>query len=224
MPAPDMSGVDPGLQPALIALLYLFPALALAVLLVRFWRKYVDGILGGGEILCDLMLVQSADRNCIDDVLIAIAWVLTLLNSVFVHLCKFSVLSYRSTAISNDPIVCVAVYTGYHEKDIPGYAIDFPRAFKVGKDPWESRICITDAWHTVSIRFECRIHPMRRLRQGVLLVESIQASIAQPMDQEIHYRSSSHQRHPHVFFYDNRGDTLLANCEIMAEGITRRVL
>jgi hypothetical protein len=61
MPAPDMSGVDPGLQPALITLLYLFPALALAVLLVRFWRKYVDGILGGGELFPDLMLVQSAD-------------------------------------------------------------------------------------------------------------------------------------------------------------------
>jgi hypothetical protein len=134
MPAPDMSDVDPGLQPALIALLYLFPALALAVLLVRFWRKYVDGILGGGEIIFDLMLVQSADRYCTDDVLIAIAWIFTLVNSVFVHLCKFSVLRYRSTARSNDHVVCVAVYTGYHEKDIPGYAIDFPHAFKVGKN------------------------------------------------------------------------------------------
>jgi hypothetical protein len=65
---------------------------------------------------------------------------------------------------------------------------------------------------------------MRRLRQGVLLVESIQASIAQSMDQEIDYRSPNHQRHPHVFFYDNRGNTLLANCEVMAEGVTRRVL
>jgi hypothetical protein len=48
MPAPDMSGVDPGLQPTLIAMLYLFPGLALVVLLVRFWRKWVDKILGGG--------------------------------------------------------------------------------------------------------------------------------------------------------------------------------
>ena len=49
MPAPDMSGVDPGLQPTLLALLYLFPALALAVLLVRFWRKWKDHLLGGGK-------------------------------------------------------------------------------------------------------------------------------------------------------------------------------
>ncbi|KAH7398496.1 hypothetical protein BKA66DRAFT_556670 [Pyrenochaeta sp. MPI-SDFR-AT-0127] len=47
MPAPDMSGVDPGLQPTLITLLYLFPGLALAVLLVRFWRKWKDNLLGG---------------------------------------------------------------------------------------------------------------------------------------------------------------------------------
>ena len=48
MPPPDMSNVDPGLQPALITLLYLFPGLALAVLLIRFWKKYVDRIFGGG--------------------------------------------------------------------------------------------------------------------------------------------------------------------------------
>ncbi|KAI4934188.1 hypothetical protein J4E85_002044 [Alternaria conjuncta] len=66
-PAPDMSGVDPGLQPTLIALLYLFPGLALAVLMVRFWRKWQDHILGG------------------DDVLIAIAWALALSNSVITH-------------------------------------------------------------------------------------------------------------------------------------------
>ena len=50
LPAPDMSNVDPGLQPTLIALLYLFPGLALFVLMVRFWRKYVDRLLGGGEL------------------------------------------------------------------------------------------------------------------------------------------------------------------------------
>jgi hypothetical protein len=48
---PDMSNVDPGLQPTLIALLYLFPSLALAVLIVRFWKKQSDRILGGGKIL-----------------------------------------------------------------------------------------------------------------------------------------------------------------------------
>jgi hypothetical protein len=46
---PDMSGVDPGLQPALIALLYLCPGLALSVLLVRFWCKFKDELLGWGE-------------------------------------------------------------------------------------------------------------------------------------------------------------------------------
>jgi hypothetical protein len=88
MPAPDMSGVDPGLQPTLIALLYLFPALALAVLLVRFWRKWVDGILGGGEILYSIQFTDSANQHFVDDVLIAIAWILTSGNSVIVHLCK----------------------------------------------------------------------------------------------------------------------------------------
>lgn len=48
-PMPDMSHVDPGLQPTLIALLYLFPAVALSVLIVRFWRKSADHLLGGGE-------------------------------------------------------------------------------------------------------------------------------------------------------------------------------
>lgn len=52
IPAPDMSGVDPGLQPTLITLLYLFPGLALAVLLVRFWRKWKDNLLGGGKHRC----------------------------------------------------------------------------------------------------------------------------------------------------------------------------
>jgi hypothetical protein len=65
---------------------------------------------------------------------------------------------------------------------------------------------------------------MRRLRQGVLLVESIQASIAQPMDQEIDHRSPNHQRHSHVFVYDNRGDTLLANREGVAKRVAWRVL
>ncbi|KAF2728888.1 hypothetical protein EJ04DRAFT_538163 [Polyplosphaeria fusca] len=36
-----------GLQPALIALLYLFPALALGIIIVRLWRKQIDRTLGG---------------------------------------------------------------------------------------------------------------------------------------------------------------------------------
>ncbi|KAF2133475.1 hypothetical protein P153DRAFT_420346 [Dothidotthia symphoricarpi CBS 119687] len=70
MPPADMSNVDPGLQPVLIALLYLFPFLALAVLVVRFWRKWTDKLLGG------------------DDALIALGWVLCLGNSVITHLCE----------------------------------------------------------------------------------------------------------------------------------------
>jgi hypothetical protein len=66
-PAPDMSHVDPGLQPLLITLLYLFPGLALLVLLVRFWRKSVDRLLGGGgfcrsQIHC--MVTDSHRRRC----------------------------------------------------------------------------------------------------------------------------------------------------------------
>jgi hypothetical protein len=49
IPAPDMSHVDPGLQPLLITLLYLFPGFALLVLIIWFWRKSVDRLLGGGE-------------------------------------------------------------------------------------------------------------------------------------------------------------------------------
>lgn len=48
MPAPDMSSVDPGLQPLLITLLYLFPGLALSVLCVRLWKKWKEHNLGGG--------------------------------------------------------------------------------------------------------------------------------------------------------------------------------
>ncbi|KAF1846542.1 uncharacterized protein K460DRAFT_367295 [Cucurbitaria berberidis CBS 394.84] len=92
---PDMSGVDPGLQPALVALLYLFPAIALAVLLVRFWRKWKDHLLGG------------------DDALIAVAWILTLGNSIIVHLYS------------------VAMYTGYHAKDVPFKSIDMVYAAKL---------------------------------------------------------------------------------------------
>ncbi|KAF2258260.1 hypothetical protein CC78DRAFT_587367 [Lojkania enalia] len=57
-----------GLQPALIALLYAFPALALIVVVVRIWRKKVDRALGG------------------DDALIVIAWILALGNSIITHL------------------------------------------------------------------------------------------------------------------------------------------
>lgn len=85
-PGPDMSGVDPGLQPTLIALLYLFPGLALAVLMVRFWRKWQDHILGGGMSTWLQWLVY-ADIFA-DDVLIAIAWALALSNSVITHKCK----------------------------------------------------------------------------------------------------------------------------------------
>lgn len=58
MPPPDMSNVDPGLQPALITLLYLWPGLALAILVVRFWRKWKDNLLGGGEKCSSLPNVQ----------------------------------------------------------------------------------------------------------------------------------------------------------------------
>jgi hypothetical protein len=86
IPAPDMSGVDSGLQPTLIAMLYLFPGLALVVLLVRFWRKWVDNILGGG-MNTQLWLLSYANF-LIDDALIAIAWALALGNSVITHQCK----------------------------------------------------------------------------------------------------------------------------------------
>ena len=49
MQPPDISTLDPGLQPALIALIYLFPGLALLVLIVRFWRKWSEKLLGGGK-------------------------------------------------------------------------------------------------------------------------------------------------------------------------------
>jgi hypothetical protein len=48
-PPVGMSPVDPGLQPILIALLFGFPALALIVLIVRFWRKASEKRLGGGR-------------------------------------------------------------------------------------------------------------------------------------------------------------------------------
>jgi hypothetical protein len=48
-PPVDMSHVDPGLQPILIALLFGFPAAALIVLIVRFWRKASEKRLGGGR-------------------------------------------------------------------------------------------------------------------------------------------------------------------------------
>ncbi|KAL5117904.1 hypothetical protein ACEQ8H_004223 [Pleosporales sp. CAS-2024a] len=92
-PMPDMSHVDPGLQPTLIALLYLFPALALSVLLVRFWRKWVDHLL--------------------DDLVIAVAWILSTANSVITHL------------------FCKVMFTGYRQADVPFYAIDMVHAFKL---------------------------------------------------------------------------------------------
>ena len=67
-------------------MLYLFPGLALVVLLVRFWRKWVDNILGGG-MNTQLWLLSYANF-LIDDALIAIAWALALGNSVITHQCK----------------------------------------------------------------------------------------------------------------------------------------
>jgi hypothetical protein len=48
-PPVDVSRIDPGLQPVLIALLYGFPGLALIVLLVRFWRRKIEKQLGVGK-------------------------------------------------------------------------------------------------------------------------------------------------------------------------------
>jgi hypothetical protein len=48
-PPVDLTQVDPGLQPLLIGLLFGFPAAALIVLIVRFWRKASEKRLGGGR-------------------------------------------------------------------------------------------------------------------------------------------------------------------------------
>ena len=132
MPAPDMSNVDPGLQPTLIALLYLFPALALAVLTVRFWKKYVDHILGGGKTRRSSTNRMVTDARA-DDVLIAIAWMLSLANSIITHYCK----NYRSLADDHQVTKCAvvkAMYTGYRTEDVPYDAIDMKHAFKVSTD------------------------------------------------------------------------------------------
>jgi hypothetical protein len=100
MPAPDMSGVDPGLQPTLIALLYLFPGLALAVLLVRFWRKSVDHLLGGGGYHLEISTECMGTDSYTDDAIIGIAWVLCLGNSIITHLCKQSA-DYTNRVRSN---------------------------------------------------------------------------------------------------------------------------
>ncbi|KAL5461451.1 hypothetical protein PMIN06_002216 [Paraphaeosphaeria minitans] len=57
-----------GLQPLLIALLYLFPAIAGLIVAVRIVKKRIDRTLGG------------------DDALIFLGWVLALGNSIIVHL------------------------------------------------------------------------------------------------------------------------------------------
>lgn len=93
-PVPDMSNIDPGLQPTLIAMLYLFPGLALIVLMVRFWRKSVDHLLGGG-MLCRSSTHCMLTDYCKDDAVIAVAWVLSTANSVITHLCKFDVDLHR---------------------------------------------------------------------------------------------------------------------------------
>jgi hypothetical protein len=87
-PVPDMSHVDPGLQPTLIALLYLFPGLALIVLLIRFWRKSIDHLLGGGEDCRSSIIKYTVTDSCTDDAIIAVAWMLSIGNSVITHLCK----------------------------------------------------------------------------------------------------------------------------------------
>lgn len=93
MGPPDMSNVDPGLQPTLIALLYLFPGLALAVLIVRFWKRHRDHNLGGGEYFSYL---ADFELKCFaDDVVIALAWMLALANSIITHFCKTNESSAR---------------------------------------------------------------------------------------------------------------------------------
>ncbi|KAI8942620.1 hypothetical protein NX059_000673 [Plenodomus lindquistii] len=86
-----MSGVDPGLQPTLITLLYLFPGLALAVLFVRFWRKWKDNLLGG------------------DDAVILLAWILCLGNSIITHLCKDIVTKAMYTGYRQEDIPPYAI-------------------------------------------------------------------------------------------------------------------
>jgi hypothetical protein len=99
MPAPLTPGAMPdgmpifnpnpstGLQPLLIALLYLFPGIAGLVVAVRIIKKRADRTLGGGK-CADLCWRKDVELTITDDVLIVLGWVLALGNSVIVHLCK----------------------------------------------------------------------------------------------------------------------------------------
>ncbi|KAL5381499.1 hypothetical protein DPSP01_007210 [Paraphaeosphaeria sporulosa] len=99
MPGGGMPVFNPnpskGLQPLLIALLYLFPGIAGLVVAVRIVKKRVDRTLGG------------------DDALIVLGWVLSLGNSIIVHLYSLE------------------MRTGYHDQDVNFMAIDWVRANKL---------------------------------------------------------------------------------------------
>ena len=83
-------------------------------------------------------------------------------------------------------IVCKAMYTGYRAEDVPGYAIDFIYAFKVSS--------VTLIFHsssnmsTVTIRTQYCLQPLHLSRQNLLLMESVQAPLAQPLDQAHNHR------------------------------------
>jgi hypothetical protein len=78
-----------GLQPLLIALLYLFPGIAGLIVAVRIVKKRVDRTLGGGK-SADLFSRRDVELTIADDALIVLGWVLALGNSIIVHLCKDS--------------------------------------------------------------------------------------------------------------------------------------
>lgn len=80
----------------------------------------------------DLYHGKSAptDRR-VEDALIALAWLLSLGNSIIVHLCKFSLSGTVSDLVTDENADCLATYTGYRNEDVPSYAIDWVHAGKV---------------------------------------------------------------------------------------------
>jgi len=198
-PAPDMSNVDPGLQPVLIAMLYLFPGLALTVLMVRFWRKSVDHLLGGG------MLCRSLTHSMVT--LTPVQTTLSLLLHgywprpiVSLRICvRYLRLCHRGKLTGC--IVVKQMYTGYRQEDVPFYAIDMISAFKASTSATPHHFTSTNCI-TATIRTQYRVQPVYLSRQSVVLVESVQAPFAQPLDQAHNHRPPDsewrlHGRHNH---------------------------
>lgn len=115
------------------------------------------------------------------------------------------------------------MYTGYRQEDVPFHAIDMIHAFKVSTRARTFASPIT-YWNTATIRTEHRVQPMYLSSQGLVSLESVQAPVAQPLDQAYDRRSPDPQWCLHGRHNNRLSDSVSSCSQVMGPEHPGRLL